>query len=194
MKLAAVVLAAGAGTRFGGDKLNAEFRGDPLLSHAIRAARAAPVDEVIVVTRPGQPIGTWEGDPPVRGIEIDSEALSDSLKAGIAAASGADGAFVFLGDMPLVPHEIAGQLAARLGEAFAALPRHDGRPGHPVLLSARAFGTIAGLEGDEGAGRLLRARDDIVLEDWPDARIHLDIDWPEDIARLDATADKGGQA
>ena len=184
MNHVALVLAAGSATRFGSDKLSAVLDGEPLLFHAIRAARAAPVSRVIVVARPGLGTGTWQGTPPVDVLRIASSALSDSLKAGIAAAHGADGAFVFLGDMPRVPHDEAARLAGLIGDNYAALPRHQGRPGHPVLLSARAFTDMAALGGDEGAGRLLRRRDDVVFDDCTDSAIHLDVDRPEDLGRL----------
>lgn len=189
MKLAAIVLAAGSSTRFGGDKLSARFRGKRLLDHAIAAARAAPVGEVLVVTRDSLVLGQWPGEPPVRRVPIASAALSDSLKAGIAAAGEVDGAFVFLGDMPLVPPQVAALLADRLGEHYAAQPRHGGRVGHPVLLSARACADAAGLAGDEGAGRLLRQRGDVVFEEWPDETIHLDIDRAAELARLEGDAE-----
>jgi molybdenum cofactor cytidylyltransferase len=185
VRLISVVLAAGAARRFGGDKLSARFRGEPLLAHAIRAARAAPVERVIVVGSPALAVGAWDGAPPVTALRIASEALSTSLKAGIAAAGEADGAFVFLGDMPLVPHDLAARLAEVCGDCFAALPRKDGRNGHPVLLSRRAFPAIAGLSGDEGAGKLLKARDDIAFVDCPDEGIHADVDRAEDLARLE---------
>ncbi|MYL98676.1 NTP transferase domain-containing protein [Novosphingobium sp. FGD1] len=178
-----IVLAAGRATRFGSDKLRAVLGGEPLLFHAIRAARAAPVARVIVVTRPGLAVGEWDGAPPVETVSLESAALSDTLKAGIAAAGGASGAFVFLGDMPRVPHGVAARLAACLGPAYAAMPCHGGRPGHPVLLSACAFQDIAGLTGDEGAGRLLRRRDDVVLDPCADPAIHFDVDRPEDLRR-----------
>ena len=192
MTFASIVLAAGAATRFGGDKLSASFQGEPLLHHAIRAARAAPVERVIVVCAPGLDIGPWPGHPPVEALRLDSEALSRSLKAGIATAGNVAGAFVFLGDMPLVPHAVAVQLAAMLGENFAVLPRCNGRPGHPVLLSSRAFADIARLEGDEGAGRLLRQRDDVAFLDSTDEGIVLDVDRAEDMARLEQRIDKPG--
>lgn len=188
MKLAAIVLAAGSATRFGSDKLSALFRGEPVIRHTIRAARAAPVTRVIVVCKPEAVIGQWPGDPPVERIEIASEALSTSLKAGIAAAKGMDGAFVFLGDMPLVPPGIAGRLARLLGDHFAALPRHEGKAGHPVLLSARAFPEIARLQGDRGAGALLARHDDVIFDDWPDATIHLDVDRRSDLDLLERHA------
>jgi len=182
--LAALVLAAGASRRFGGDKLSALLDGDPLLFHAIRAARAAPVSRVLVVARPGLDCGTWVGAPPVEVLPLESRALSESLKAGIAALHDMDGVFVFLGDMPSVPHRIAAGLAAGIGQGSAALPRHGGKPGHPVLLSARLFPEIATLTGDEGAGRLLRGRSDVVFVESDDPAIHLDIDRPEDLSAL----------
>lgn len=190
MKLVSVVLAAGSSSRFGSDKLSALFRNQPLVSHAIRAARAAPVDRVIVVCRPGFAIGEWEGNPPVTAVPVKSDALSTSLKAGIGAAGDADGAFIFLGDMPLVPHDVAVKLADALDDRFAALPRHRGRVGHPVLLSARAFPEIARLEGDQGAGKLLKGRTDLAFEEIANPAIHLDIDRAEDMARLEGPGEQ----
>lgn len=185
MNLAAIVLAAGAASRFGADKLAATFRGEPLLHHAIRAARAAPVERVIVVTGRHADPGDWPGEPPVEVIRIASTALSDSLKAGIAAAGDVDGAIVFLGDMPLVPHDAAHTLAAALGGHYAAVVRHEGEQGHPVLLSRRAFGDVMALTGDAGAGKLLKPRADIATLDWPDPGVRIDIDRREDLDRLE---------
>lgn len=184
MRLAALVLAAGKSSRFGGDKLSALLEGQPLLHHAIRAARAAPVERVVVVTRPDLSIGEWPGAPEVHQVEIASDELSASLRAGIAAAGDADGAFVFLGDMPRVPHELAGELAGTLGDNFAAVPLHKGKNGHPVLLSARSFDHIAGLTGDAGAGKLLKSRDDLAFVECDDPGMLLDVDRPEDLAGL----------
>ncbi len=184
MRLAAVVLAAGKATRFGGDKLSALLGGEPLLAHAIRAARAAPVERVIVVTRTGFDIGLWPGEPTVERVEIASDALSVSLGGGIAAVQGMDGVFVFLGDMPRVPHDVAGQLAAALGDNYAAIPRCEGKSGHPVLLSARSFADVARLSGDSGAGKLLKARSDVAFVDCDDPGILMDVDRPEDLDAL----------
>jgi len=185
VKLTAIVLAAGAARRFGSDKLSAIFRGEPLVRHAVKVARAAPVDRVIVVAHPGLDIGIWPDDPTVGVIPVDSDALSVSLRAGVAAAGDVDGVFVFLGDMPLVPGDIASLLADRIGDAYAAMPRQGGKPGHPVLLSARALLDVGKLEGDAGAGKLLRQRSDICLVETNDPAIHFDVDRPEDLNRLD---------
>lgn len=186
MKLVAIVLAAGAGSRFGGGKLSALFRGEPLVHHAIRGARAAPVERVIVVAAHDLGTGTWDSPGPAVEIRrIATSALADSLKTGIAAAEDADGAFIFLGDMPLISHDVAPALAAALGGSFAAMPRYHGEPGHPVLIARAAFADIARLEGDQGAGKLLRQRKDVAFVDWPDDTVLLDVDRAEDIKRLE---------
>lgn len=183
MNLVALVLAAGSATRFGSDKLSVLLDGEPLLFHAVRAARAAPVSRVIVVARPDLETGEWDGDPPVEVLRLTSKALSDSLKAGIAAAHGTDGAFVFLGDMPYTPQTEAGRLARLIGSKDAAVPRHCGRPGHPVLLAARIFPEILTLSGDQGAGGLLRGHDNVVFDECSDPAILFDVDRPEDLRR-----------
>ncbi len=185
MTLVAIVLAAGSARRFGSDKLSAVFHGEPLVHHAIRAARVAPVERVFVVCGAQLDIGTWPPSPPVEAVRIASTALSASLQAGIAAAGEAEGAFIFLGDMPLIPPEVAGRLAPALGDQFAAVPRHAGKNGHPVLLSSRAFAEIAALTGDQGAGRLLKRRDDVAFVETADDTILLDVDRVEDLARLE---------
>ncbi len=184
MNRVALVLAAGSARRFGSDKLSAPLLGAPLVHHAIRAACAAPVSRVIVVAHPRLELGAWSGEPPVEVVRLASGGLAESLRAGVAAADQATGVFVFLGDMPLVPHNAAPALGARIGESYAAMPVHAGEPGHPVLLSRLALADVATLEGDAGAGKLLRARDDVVLVDWPDASIHADVDRPDDLARI----------
>ena len=184
MSRVSVVLAAGAARRFGSDKLSARFRGEALVYHAIRAARAAPVERVVVIAHPALETGVWDGSPAVEVVRLSSGALSETLAAGVRAALGAEGLFVFLGDMPLVPHDIAGRLAAIIGQAFAAVPRSGGVAGHPVLFAARAFPKLAELTGDTGAGRLLRDRDDVAYLEVDDDAILRDVDRPEDLSAL----------
>lgn len=179
---AAIVLAAGRGERFGGGKLAAPLAGRQLLGHAVAAALAAPVREVIVVGRPGLRLPA--GDSRLRLVALDSAALSDSLRAGLAAAGEAAGAFIFLGDMPLVPPELAARLMDAIGDAPAALPDWNGRPGHPVLLARRAFALADGLTGDEGLGRALRGLPGVVRLAAGDEGAVLDVDRPEDLAAI----------
>lgn len=177
----AIVLAAGRGERFGGGKLAAELGGRPLLAHAVEAALASPAERVIVVGRPGVAVPP---DPRIEAVELASAALSDSLRAGLAGARDAVGAFVFLGDMPLVPHGMAARLLAGIGPAPAALPVWRGKPGHPVLLARDAFALADGLAGDEGLGRALRSLPGVLRLAVEEEGVVLDVDRKDDLESI----------
>jgi molybdenum cofactor cytidylyltransferase len=194
-ELYVILLAAGAGKRFGGRKLLAPFRDGVLVEGALAAAFAAPAERVFLVT------GTADLAAAARAFALQSgqeerlrvvpvadpqEGLSVSLRAGIAALPpSATGAFVFLGDMPGVPHGVAGRLAKALegSPALAAAPAFRGRRGHPVLLRKDLFPLLGQLRGDRGAGGLLGTLGEGLLQvEVPDEGVLRDIDRPEDLA------------
>ncbi|MEI9891396.1 MAG: NTP transferase domain-containing protein [Caulobacteraceae bacterium] len=127
----AIVLAAGSGSRFGGGKLMAPWRGGVLLDGALDAAFAAPVQAVHVVVGADPRAAAHAQARGALIVEAADHALglSASLKAGIAALpQDAAGVLVFLGDMPLAPHAVLASLAAAIeAGAPAAVPTFDGR-------------------------------------------------------------------
>jgi CTP:molybdopterin cytidylyltransferase MocA len=154
-----LVLAAGAGERFGGPKQLAQLDGRPLLEHALIAT--ASLRTVVVL---GAYADAVLEQVPLHGAEpvlcADwQEGQAASLRAGVAAL-GPDctGAVVVLGDQPRIsPDAIARVVAARGGEALAVRATYGGVPGHPILLESELFGRVAALRGDEGARGILRA-------------------------------------
>jgi molybdenum cofactor cytidylyltransferase len=191
----AVVLAAGAGSRFGGGKLLAAWRGGLLIEAALAAAFAAPARSVSLVwgadgrvpdaaRRWAQAQGQSER---LNLVEARGHAagLSASLKAGLASLpTDCAGAFIFLGDMPRIPAAVLAPLAqaVRAG-ALAAAPRFAGRRGHPVLISPALFANLASLEGDRGAGGLLDGLGErLALVEAPDDGVLYDVDRPGDLA------------
>lgn len=187
---AAVVLAAGRARRFGADKLSQPFDGAPLVGGAIKVACAAPVERIAIVVRPGSALQDYcssvaAQDPRVAVVESDNEALSDSLRAGLAAVPRLDGTFVFLGDMPCAPPGLAARMAQRLGAAFAVQPMVDGKPGHPVLLSPRAAALAQLIQGDRGAGEMLRQHAaEVAYMEMDEPGVTLDIDTTADYEAL----------
>lgn len=188
--LEALVLAAGAGTRFGGEKLMAGWRGRPMIEAALAAAYAAPAAGVTLVTGadPGviEAAKVFAGARPLRLIVAEDwrRGLSASLKAGIAALPEAvTGVMVFLGDMPRVPHAVLAPLAQALADgAPAAVPMFGGVLGHPAALSVGLFGEILKLEGDRGArGLLERLGPALVRIEAPDDGVLFDVDRPFDL-------------
>ncbi|AYV46047.1 molybdopterin-guanine dinucleotide biosynthesis protein MobA [Caulobacter flavus] len=188
MRLEAIVLAAGAGTRFGGGKLLAVCRGRPLLDHALDAALAAPVDRVSVVVRPGDTavadLVDARAAPRLRMLVAPhaAEGLGASLRHGAGALDPAsDGVLVFLGDMPDVPHDLAAALTARLAAgAEIVAPVHAGRRGHPVLFARVCFEGLAALSGDRGAQGLMTART-LALVETDAPGVLFDVDRREDL-------------
>lgn len=189
-RFAAIILAAGLGSRFGGGKLLAQFRARPLIAGAVESALAAPVGLVVIAL----------GDDPDLEAAILDIGADRSMKlarvadpargmgASLAAAAQAvppdiDGVFVFLGDMPLVGSEIAPALIRALaGREGIAAPVHAGQRGHPVLFGGHWIPALRDLDGDIGAQALIRqAGERFVAVETDDAGVLLDIDRPEDI-------------
>jgi molybdenum cofactor cytidylyltransferase len=185
--LEAVVLAAGAGTRFGGGKLMAPWRGGRLIDAVLAVAQAAPVRRVTVVTGADPNVARVIGDfPGVRTIHAadHTEGMAASLRAGVAAlAADTAGVFVFLGDMPRIPASIPPALAAAMTVgAKAAAPKFRGRRGHPVLFGRGLFAELMTLAGDEGAKAILDGLgDELALVESPDDGVLFDVDVREDM-------------
>jgi len=191
----ALVLAAGSGSRFGGGKLLAPWRGGVLLDGALAAAFAAPTPTVTVVTGAdaeavARAATTFAaacgqaGRTRIVHAADHAEGMAASLRAGLAALpADAAGALVLLGDMPLIPHAVLAPLVAAVeGGAPAAAPVFDGRRGNPAALSRSLFAALLGLAGDKGArGVLDRLGDRLVQVASPDAGVLLDVDTRADV-------------
>jgi molybdenum cofactor cytidylyltransferase len=154
-----LVLAAGAGTRFGGRKQLAELDGRPLLEHALRAMTAAPVERVVVVL--GALVEEVTATVDLHGAEPFTcerwdEGLAVSLACGLAQLSACEAVVVTLGDQPrMSPDAISRVIDARDGDAAAVRATYAGTPGHPVLIERELFESFRNVSGDHGARNLL---------------------------------------
>jgi molybdenum cofactor cytidylyltransferase len=187
LRFHALVLAAGFGSRFGGGKLLAPWRGGALIDGALDAAFAAPVEDVWVVVGADPAVAARAlSRPAVQVVQANdyTSGMSASLKAGVAALpADAAGVLIFLGDMPLIPHAVLAPLVRAVAEgAPAAVPIWQGRQGHPAALSRRLFPLIQGLKGDRGARAVLDGLGDtLALIPSPDSGVLLDVDHPGDM-------------
>ena len=190
--VAAIVLAAGRGTRFGREpKLLARLGGKPLVRRVAEAAAISIADPVIVVTghRANEIENSLEGLPiqVVRNTAF-ADGLSTSLKVGFGALPDkVKAAVVLLGDMPLIEADLINILVNRwreMGEPAALVPTLNGKRGNPVVLSRELDDMIDGLSGDVGAGPALRGLTGVL--EWPttDPAILKDIDTADEIGKL----------
>ena len=188
-----VLLAAGAGSRFGGEvpKPLVPFCGRPLLSWPLAALREGGVEEVVlVVGAHAEAIGAAVSGARIVPCADWSEGLSASLRAGVAAAvdGGADAVVVALADQPLLSADaVARIVGARDPERFDAIrATYGGTPNHPTLLESALFTGVAELRGDTGARPLLgRAPGRVRLVACDGLGSPEDADTPETLARLE---------
>ncbi|CAN5434221.1 NTP transferase domain-containing protein [soil metagenome] len=172
-----VVLAAGAGTRFGIPKVLAA-QGE-WISSAVRALDDGGCDDVVVVLGAAV-VGV---PPPARSVvALDwADGMSASLQAGLDAASGADRVVLHLVDTPDVGADVVRRVLAAASETDLARAVYGGRPGHPVVLGAAHWPALrATLSGDQGARAFLSGRDDVVTVECGDLASGVDIDRPVD--------------
>jgi molybdenum cofactor cytidylyltransferase len=200
MELSAIVLAGGAGSRFGGRKLLAPWRSGVLLDGALAAALSAPAATLILVTgadaediaAAARRFLTARGCNAKLSVAHASDhaaGLAASLRTGLAALPGtAEGAFIFLGDMPLVPAGIGAALAQALDApgVLAAAPVHEGQRGHPVLVRRAVIPELLALQGDHGARPILdRLGPALALVPASDPGVLQDVDRPDQLAALE---------
>ncbi|MDF2825181.1 MAG: hypothetical protein K0R68_2589 [Mycobacterium sp.] len=168
-----IVLAAGAGTRYGMPKALAEE--GVWLRTAVAALHGGGCDDVVVV------LGAAEVDVPAPAravIAADwADGMSASLRAGLDAAEGAARAVLSLVDTPDVGADVVQRVLA--ADADLARAVYRGRPGHPVVIGAAHWPALrASLTGDQGARGFLSGRTDVVAVECGDLATGADIDTP----------------
>ncbi|MDG4797151.1 NTP transferase domain-containing protein [Micromonospora sp. WMMD1082] len=162
--VAALVLAAGAGRRYGRPKALVEFGGRLLVERAVVTARVGGCCPVVTVL--GAAAEEVRARADLAGaMVIDNPewatGLGSSLRAGLAALrpAGAVAAVVLLVDMPGVTPEAVRRLAGLAAPDALAIAGYGTGRGHPVLLGrAHWAGVAASAAGDAGARGYLRER------------------------------------
>lgn len=172
-----LVLAAGAGRRFGRPKALVEFGGTRLVDHAVELLRAGGCDRIVVVS------GAARLDVPDATVVHNARwetGMGSSLRAGLKAVGDVD-VVVIPVDMPWLGAESVRRVTG--AGASLAVATYGGARRHPVFLGARHLpGVIDSAAGDTGARHYLRAHSEQVVEvPCDDTGSPRDIDRPEDL-------------
>lgn len=185
---AGLVLAAGAGRRFGQPKALIAYDGRSLLDRSVATLRAGGCRQVLAVLGAGADqalAGATEAFTPVLNRRW-GQGLSASLKAGLAAVPERyDGVVVTLVDQPRIePEAVRRVIAAAEEGATVAVAVYAGRRGHPMYFAREHLGPIAETaQGDQGARGFLAANPQLVAE-VPCPGDPVDVDTPADLAAL----------
>ena len=192
MKVVVLVLAAGAGSRFGSQKLVAPLDGRPVLQHVLDAVAQTGLPDVVVVVGDAWSViedgMAWRSERRVVNPR-PADGLSSSLRVGLDAAAedpAVDGVLIVLGDQPALRSEVVAAVVAFAETSALPIVRvryADDEAPNPVLLRRSAWALAAGLDGDRGVAPLLAARPELVAEVAAAGR-NPDVDTVADLARL----------
>ena len=190
LSVAGVVLAAGASTRFGRNKLLLHLNADSLARRAAKAALEGGLDPVVVVLgHEADRIGQELSGLPVRVIVNPDYArgMNTSLRAGVAAVpEEAAAVVVLLADMPFVTGDMIMRLVLAYRQTRAPLVASDYEGIHapPTLYARPLFPELGGPEGDGCGKRVVkRHANETVRVSWPSDRL-ADVDREEDWERM----------
>ncbi|MFC4001367.1 NTP transferase domain-containing protein [Prauserella oleivorans] len=188
MSTAGLVLAAGAGRRFGKPKALATLRGESLVARAVRVLAEGGCAPVVVVL--GARADEVRPLVPAAAVTVEAadwaEGMGASLRAGLRALPSLDpvpeAALVHLVDLPGVGAGVVARVLAHGGPEALARAAYDGTPGHPVLFGRRWWREIADdVTGDRGARGWLAGRGDVRLIECADLGSGADADTPAEL-------------
>lgn len=189
--LHAIVLAAGASTRFGSAKQLVRIAGRPMLHAAVtRAVEVAGNAVTVVLGARAEELAPLLSHSPA-SIVINRdwrEGLGSSIRAGVARLpASCSGALLLLADQAAVTAEDLRRLAGvwrRQPECVAAAV-YGATVGVPAIFPRSAFSELLQLRGDQGARALIQRNPDRLVR-VPMARAGIDIDTPEDLLAIES--------
>ena len=176
-KTGCVIMASGLSTRFGSNKLVADFHGAPLIRRALDATEGL-LDERVVVTRHREVEALCKGWN-VAVVLHDLPHRSDTVRLGLEALGDLDACMFLPGDQPLLRRETVAKLLEKGKENPGRIirPVHEENEGSPVLFPAWAFPELKNLPEGKGGG--------VVIKKHPQEVLRLPVTDPMELADAD---------
>lgn len=188
MKIAAVLMAAGASSRFGECKLIKKFASRPMFEYALDALPADKLCAVAVVSGRAEILAAAKarGFIPVLN-DRPEDGPPRTIRLGMEAVGDAEGIMFMVADQPLLRREsVAGELDffAKNANSIIAMG-HGARRGNPVIFPREFFDELKALHGERGGGAVMAAhRERIMLYQLENGAELMDIDTASDYIML----------
>ncbi|NCB31575.1 MAG: nucleotidyltransferase family protein [Clostridia bacterium] len=194
-KLGCVLMAAGNASRFGENKLLADFMGKPLVEHALSAIPKGAFKRVVVVSQYPSVLELGETYGFDSILNPDPAAgISRTITLGLDAIGEVDAAMFMVADQPCLRQEtVLGELEfyqqARPGHIVAM--GYGKRRGNPAIFPKSFFGELRALSAENGGSHVICAHEDALLLYQVDQDVELrDIDCKQELEQLKAEVSK----
>ena len=180
-----VIMASGQGKRFGGNKLMADFDGQPMIARIFSATEGI-CDRRVVVTRHEDVAAFCQA----QGVEVilhDLPNRNDTVRLGLEAVGDVDGCLFCPGDQPLLRRETVEALVNDWQKEPDSIWRtaFEDQPGAPILFPKWAFSELLTLPEGKGGGILTKKHPERVrLHPVRDKLELLDVDTRETLRKL----------
>ncbi|NBW51399.1 MAG: nucleotidyltransferase family protein [Betaproteobacteria bacterium] len=193
LRIGAVLLAAGEGSRMGGvAKSLIRLQGVPLINRHLIALSGAGVDEVVVVT--GHARDAVEAQVQTFPVTLAHNAdfamgQQSSVRLGLSALSGNfDAVIILLADQPLIgASDLTELIAAFKKKPYGniVMPMVGEQRGNPVVIDAQARAQVLASETNLGCRHLMDRNPDMVFTHQTDnTRFITDLDTLDDLTQL----------
>ncbi len=187
MNIGCIVMAAGMGSRFGGNKLAQEWQGKSLIRHALEAVPTDRLSAVVVVTQYPEVVALAKEFFFTPIVNSHPEyGQSHTIHLGVKALDACDALLFQVADQPLLRRESVAELI----DFYCRNPGHivglghGGQRGNPCIFPARFFPELLTIEGDRGGNVVIRQHeDDLLLYEVPANELR-DVDTQEALAQL----------
>lgn len=183
MTFGCVILAAGAGSRFGGNKLAAPVNGSPIIEYILTSLPARLFHRVVVVSADPSVIVAAQrhgfdlahNDRPELGVSL-------SIRMGLELMADTDACMFCVADQPLLRHETFAGMLDAYEPGTVLMVSHDGQTGNPVIYPSDLYGELSRLFGEE-SGKTVACRHEDLLRLFHviDASQLCDVDTREDL-------------
>lgn len=184
-RVGCVIMASGLGTRFGSNKLLADFDGAPMFLKALEASQTLSA-HCVVVTRHQEIARLCKA----QNVPVILHALphrSDTVRLGLEALGDVDACMFLPADQPLLRSETVQRLVAQweMEQEQILRPFHHETPGSPVIFPRWAFAELLSLPEGKGGGWVIKNHPEALCSiQVEDPRELMDVDTPETLALL----------
>lgn len=192
MKIACILMAAGTGERFGGNKLMTQLAGKPIIEYILGSLPVKRFSQCIGVSSDFEVLSRIEahGLTAVRN-DLPTRGISRTIMLGIQHLDEPDACMFCVADQPLLQRQtIEDMIDSYLEGTLLSLSSH-GKRGNPVIFPETMLGELSDLQrGEYGTKVIYKHKGLLLLHDIPDATQLLDIDNRRNFTRISKIMNK----